>query len=106
MSTPKFQVGEVVIFGSPDWPEHHGREYAVVAVLRGGEIYAGQPCDWPLDEFGYDLGFNVPEGGRNGVSLWDECVLRKRHMPGDMPFSDLLKSLVIPCREGREVTHA
>ncbi|MCY1533948.1 hypothetical protein D9M68_693020 [compost metagenome] len=79
MSAPKFQVGEVVIFNSPDWP---------------------------ADGYGYDLGFSVPEGSPSGVAIWDECILRKRHLPGEMSFLDLMASLSNPRLESVEVSHA
>ncbi|TLP74740.1 hypothetical protein FEA48_11030 [Pseudomonas nitroreducens] len=93
MSNPKFSVGEVVIFYCPDWPEHYRQEYTVLAVLRGGDTYAGYLNEWPSDEFAYDLGFTVPESNLRGCTFWDERVLRKRHVPGGMTFFDLVASL-------------
>lgn len=106
MSAPKFQVSEVVIFNCPDWPEHYRQEYTVVAVLRGGDTYAGAPNDWPVDEFGYDLGFTVPESIKKDFTIWEESVLLKRHTPGEMSFLDLMVSLSTPSLESSEVRHA
>jgi hypothetical protein len=94
---PKFEVGEVVILQSKSLPEHNG-EYVIahcsVAPIDSVIEYKGSYyrhikqsvayfLDGPLDHKGDDI-------------FWSESALRKKHIPGELNFTDLMASLSSP----------
>lgn len=94
---PKFEVGEVVILQSKSLPEHNG-EYVIVfySVAEIGSLFTykntsyrhNKECiayflDGPLDLKGDDI-------------LWSESALRKKHIPGELSFTNLMASLSSP----------
>jgi hypothetical protein len=95
---PKFSVGEVVVLQSVELPERNG-EYTVSAVwIPPGHIV--------VDSFPYrvtDVTYRlegadepIPHGVHKGPALWNESALRKKHIPGEFGFTDLMASLSSP----------
>ncbi|MND20287.1 hypothetical protein D3C80_106140 [compost metagenome] len=81
---PKFAIGEIVLLRSTGHPELNN-EYCVKGVEEGtyklpsGEFYKG---------YAYWL---------DGLTdRWVEYVLRKKHIPGEMSFENLMQSLSSP----------
>ena len=98
MALPKFEVGEVVLLRSEDYPHLNG-EYAVKRMCEPNIkrlCEAGTGVSYKISEhWTYDLGFSVEHLG--GVtSFWQERALRKKHQPGETGFHDLMASLVAP----------
>jgi hypothetical protein len=96
MANPKFNVGEVVILQSNKSPHLNG-EYTVLAIVYNGGTYQGYNCDFNRP-FVYDIGLNPP-GKKPHLAV--EEVLRKRHQPGDMSYSQLIKSLDRPVKHNQ-----
>lgn len=94
MSMPKFEVGEVVILQSVDYPEFNG-EYSVKAVLKPGQQYMGKVVSGSgLDDWYYDLGFQTKMF--KTFTCWRETTLRKKQEPSGMRYNELIKLLNSP----------
>ena len=92
---PKFNVGEVVILQSKRFPHMNG-EYTVVAIPRDGTEYMGYRCVFPEIAYAYDVGLRMDAGKPGKPTLVRECVLRKKHLPGELSYHQLIKSLDMP----------
>jgi hypothetical protein len=93
---PKFTVGEVVILHSDKQPHLNG-EYTVVAIPRDGSEYMGYRCQLG-GAYAYDVGLRLEAGNPGKPTLARECVLRKKHLPGEMSYHQLIKSLDQPVK--------
>jgi hypothetical protein len=89
---PKFAVGEVVILQSDKQPHLNG-EYTVVAIPRDGTEYMGYRCMFIGTTHAYDIGLRLDAGKPSKPTLARECVLRKKHLPGELSYHQLIKSL-------------
>lgn len=97
---PKFSVGEVVIVQSPYYPEQNG-EYEVEEVFTYAEFleYCKGAFKSDCKTFIYRLkGYSAtgkinPENKTDCVS---EPSLRKKHLPGEQSFKDLMTTLKSP----------
>jgi hypothetical protein len=106
---PKFEVGEVVILQSKSQPEFNG-EYTVRSVSFTGEkrpdrfhpsgqVYTSYLKDgskgyaYVLEEIVID---SSTESGIKIEGSWAESALRKKHLPGELSFTDLMASLSSP----------
>ena len=96
---PKFAVGEVVILQSAKQPHLNG-EYTVVAIPRDGTEYMGYRCVFPGTTHAYDIGLRLDAVKPSKPTLARECVLRKKHLPGDLSYRQLIKALDQPVRRG------
>jgi hypothetical protein len=94
---PKFAVGEVVILQSAKQPHLNG-EYTVVAIPRDGTEYMGYRCVFPGTTHAYDIGLRLDAGKPSKPTLARECVLRKKHLPGELSYHQLIKSLDQPVK--------
>jgi hypothetical protein len=98
MAIPKFSVGEVVILQSAKQPHLNG-EYTVVAIPRDGTEYMGYRCALG-GAYAYDVGLRLEAGKPGKPTLARECVLRKKHLPGELSYHQLIKSLDQPVKRG------
>lgn len=98
---PKFEVGEVVILQSKSQPESNG-EYTVAVVLMEGMrvvcrlgsgvgMLGSDTASYLFTEPVRDLAH--PKGKE---VLWAESALRKKHLPGELSFTNLMASLSSP----------
>lgn len=94
---PKFEVGELVILQSVDLPERNG-EYGVIEIyLPGLAIIDGKP--YKLTAISYRLdGADQTNDSliHGGPTVFHEVALRKKHIPGELSFTDLMASLSSP----------
>lgn len=100
---PKFEVGEVVILVSNDYPHLNG-EYTIhdigtvitdgCATMGGIDYHFQDAAD---GNYIYSLGLDLLNTGR--PSAVNEQVLRKKHQPGTMSFTELMSSLNVPKME-------
>lgn len=99
MSNPKFFPSEVVILQSVDRPQRNG-EYTVLDVVPPNTEFKCRISGKILirkesPQLAYRLA-ELIEVGENGVeSCWLETALRKKHIPGEMPFTELMTKLTI-----------
>lgn len=99
MTNPKFFPGEVVILQSVNKPHLNG-EYTVLDVIHGGDLIkcriTGKDCKRAESGIpAYRLVELIDEGTNGIEALWKESTLRKKHVPGDMSFTELMSSLTI-----------
>ena len=92
---PKFSVGELVILASNQRPDLNG-EHTVIAIPEDGETYMGFGCNFATG-YAYDIGIRST-GGRPILAA--ENVLRKKHLPGELSYHQLIKSLDQPVTRG------
>jgi hypothetical protein len=95
MAIPKFSVGEVVILVCTERPDLNG-EHTVIAIPVHGETYMGFNCNFIMG-YGYDIGIRSP-AGRPIIAA--ENALRKKHIPGELSYHQLIKSLDQPVTRG------
>ena len=79
---PKFEVGEVVLLQSKDFPECNG-ECTVLDI-----------ADHVVHGAVYKL--NINHNVEGWMDYWKESALRKKHTPGEMTFDNLMASLSSP----------
>jgi hypothetical protein len=92
---PKFSVGEVVILACNERADLNG-EYTVIAIPADGEKYLGFKCDFVMG-YAYDIGIRSPAAR---PILAAENALRKKHLPGELSYHQLIKSLDQPVKRG------
>ena len=94
---PKFEVGEIALLRSENFPECNG-EYTISAIYNPGfahESEGGRKVIYRSPTYTYELNCSViQEGGL--ISKWQEKSLRKKHTPGEMTFDNLMASLSSP----------
>lgn len=97
MNKPKFEVGEVVILQSVLHSEYNG-EYTVESVIGRGDSFkdrlTGDVRTSTDNQYGYQLSQVHTYNGKEIV--WKETLLRKKHQPGEMSFTNLMSSLKQP----------
>jgi hypothetical protein len=88
---PKFEVGEVVILQSEGRPKHNGdqivtdiKHFSSAINATTGEVITGGVYLYQLAD---------ADSGSDG---WIESSLRKKHIPGELSFTDLMASLSSP----------
>lgn len=98
MSTFKFSVGEVVILQCRDYPHLNG-EYTVSHCIHAHELYYdpvfGQPMRAEILGYfldGVDLVLKDGDGN-DATALWYEGALRKKHLPGELTFEQLVRGI-------------
>lgn len=79
---PKFEVGEVVLLRSEDFPECNG-ECTVLGMYH-------------RDPVGYCYYLDFVHHVDGFADAWKESSLRKKHTPGELSFTDLMASLSSP----------
>jgi hypothetical protein len=97
MANPKFSVGELVILQSKRFPHLNG-EYTVVAIPLDGTEFIGYRCVFPEIAYAYDVGLRMDAGKPGKPTLVRECLLRKKHLPGELSYHQLIKSLDQPVK--------
>jgi hypothetical protein len=104
MSTFKFSVGEIVILQCNDYPHVNG-EYTVTHCIHAHELYNDPEFGQPLraEILGYFLDgarLVLPDGGGNkATALWYEGALRKKQLPGELSFEELVQELGTPTKQ-------
>lgn len=105
-SSPKYNVGEVVLLRSKIRPDLNG-EYKVIQVVEMGEEY---PCRHRGGDYrvkradvngrgpAYRLSdvFPISRANAGAVEVegcWAESALRKKHIPGELSFTELMQSV-------------
>ncbi|QHJ81927.1 MAG: hypothetical protein [Bacteriophage sp.] len=101
MMRPKFEVGEVVILQSESRPDCKG-EFTVLQInhyppgekffFESGKYFHKDGCH--ISYFLDDPFESVKVAGIK--ACWDESALRKKHLPGELSFTDLMASLSSP----------
>lgn len=88
---PKFEVGEVVILQSEGRPEYNGDQvvtgidhFSSALNEITGEVITGGVYLYQLAD------------ADSGCDGWLESSLRKKHIPGELSFNDLMASLSSP----------
>lgn len=102
MTNPKFFPGEVVILQSVKYPEFNG-EHIVRRIMKDGDEYkcrhsgktlvnrTSSPILYILE----DILTAKSEKGSIVEIGWKESALRKKHIPGEMSFTELMSKLTI-----------
>ena len=79
---PKFEVGEVVLLRSVNFPECNGEATVLDIIEDRTFVYA------------YKL--TISHHADGFLEYWGEPALRKKHTPGEMTFDNLMASLSSP----------
>lgn len=102
MSIPKFFPGEVVILQSVKYPEFNG-EHIVRRIMKDDDEYkcrhsgkilvngTSSPILYILE----DILTAKSEKGSIVEIGWEESALRKKHIPGEMSFTELMTALTV-----------
>lgn len=98
---PKFEVGEVVILQSESRPDCKG-EFTILQInhyppgvmffFEGGSY--SHSNDYQISYFLDDPFESSKVVGNH--ACWAESALRKKHLPGELSFTDLMASLSSP----------
>lgn len=94
---PKFEVGEVVLLRSRNYPELHGESVVREVYEEGTLVEPESDCEFKYKcvQTSYRLDISVVHKGAL-TSVWGESALRKKHTPGELSFTDLMASLSSP----------
>lgn len=102
MAYPKFEIGEVVVLQSQQFPQFNG-DKTVFKIVKGRtphkcRLVEGALVTYFNEDDGYGYLFEEPiPAPDDGVEMsFHERALRKKHQPGEMGFQDLMASLVSP----------
>lgn len=100
MTNPKFFPGEVVILQSVKYPEFNG-EHIIRRIIKDGDEYkcrhSGKTLVFgtssPIVYILEDILTAKSEKGSIIELGWEESALRKKHIPGEMSFTELMETL-------------
>lgn len=93
---PLFYVGEEVILSEDS------KTYIVDQVVKGGDTFFDRVVKYKRNSsnkssYGYLLNVSFPCKNKfEGECLWAEYMLKKKHKPSDMSFTDLMNNLKCP----------
>lgn len=98
MSSPKFNVGELITLQSLNYPQYNGQEFEVLGVISGEEYGVRYNCQSNGD-FCYELSCEVILQFINGINSdfvcnhWSESSLRKKYPPSSQSFKEIMSEL-------------
>lgn len=93
---PLFYVGEEIILSEDN------KIYIVDQVIKGGDPFFDRVVKYKRNSlkrnsYGYLLNVSFPcKNQFEGECLWAERMLKKKHKPSDMSFTDLMNNLKCP----------